>query len=457
MTLDEKITHAVAVVREAAAARAVCLLSFGKDSTVVMDMARREGIRRCLTVANPDEQQDANFIASLVEAWQLDVRVVGPGRGTFAVVNDRPIFMAMTPLSGEKAAAVPMTFPTWEENDPRILVCVDDALRAHRSTLPPDDVPCVLSGFKRADLQNGQCGNITNVFTPQQRADYEARVFSSPTAQVADGLTAYFPLLDWTDADVWEYIDRFRVPVSAVYGEDKRKRPPTRAWCYRCHDPRLPRTVHCPKRAAPIQNLAAVTQDSDLRVETWRRLGMLFPDHAAELQASTAGAKPAKIADVQVYRPQIEDFKLAKLWHAMVTSGDITAFPPSYCVLLSFMQMMQPPTTLVYEEDDDGIWLAVWIEPSTWDFSTAGLWLREDKRKSPGAYEAIRLAFHHFFTKTNAVIAYTLTEARAREYMKFGFEYRGIMPGVALGGDLHQLVLTRDRFESIQAPATGEA
>lgn len=85
----------------------------------------------------------------------------------------------------------------------------------------------------------------------------------------ADGSRTFFPLRDWTDADVWDYIEEFDVPHDIERYEKHegvwRERPHRRHnadyvhACTACMDRRAeaPRYVLCPKLGMTIENTAA--------------------------------------------------------------------------------------------------------------------------------------------------------------------------------------------------------
>src|SRR4029077_5170244 len=77
-----------------------------------------------------------------------------------------------------------------------------------------------------------------------------------------DGYPAVaFPLKDWTDAQVWDYIRVHRVPTQADrYDRETGQLRPEHARhsndyltaCVRCIDPREPAMVPCPKRGGEL-------------------------------------------------------------------------------------------------------------------------------------------------------------------------------------------------------------
>jgi hypothetical protein len=154
---------------------------------------------------------------------------------------------------------------------------------------------------------------------------------------------------------------------------------------------------------------------------------------------------------MRIYESGLDDVRVHSLWEQMMLSGDIKHFPACLLSLTTFLNTMQPPTTLLFEEDDSGIWFA--IEPATWDFGTLNLWVRDGMRHSRAVLRAINLALHHCFTKVAMVMVYTLDPKLMQEYVHFGLELRGLLPKIADGKDAYLLTLTAEQFASSQAPA----
>lgn len=83
-------------------------------------------------------------------------------------------------------------------------------------------------------------------------------------------MASAFPLRDWTDADVFEYIERYAVPFDESRyrkGPDgwevlaeKRRNPDYYATCLKCVDPDEGEFVTCPKNGLRINNVAECVQ-----------------------------------------------------------------------------------------------------------------------------------------------------------------------------------------------------
>lgn len=153
---------------------------------------------------------------------------------------------------------------------------------------------------------------------------------------------------------------------------------------------------------------------------------------------------------MKLYQPGLDDVLVERMWETMMQSGDMTArYPSSYLSLHVFLTVMQPPTSLVFEQDDTGaIWFALWMERTNLRLGIASIWIREDKRHARAAYDAIILGLAHFFQSVDALIAYTsdLQVKKADEH--FGFTTVATLPGVFEGKDAHLMTLTRADFEA---------
>lgn len=149
---------------------------------------------------------------------------------------------------------------------------------------------------------------------------------------------------------------------------------------------------------------------------------------------------------MKVYQPAIDDWKLALAWRRMMVAQDIKSYPPCLLSLHTFLATMQPSTIVVYEEDASEPWFLLWAERTTWDFAIVSTWIREEKRHTKAALHAVKLALHHVFGQTAALLAYTTHEWHAAQLTKLGFRRTATLPGVACGEDAYQLVLTRDQF-----------
>lgn len=290
MTLAARVAAAQQVIAEAVAQspRLAFFTSFGKDSLAVMHLARPFGVRTCLTIPNHDEHFDFDFLAALVAAWELDVHVLPQGRAFFCVHRGVPSMLSLVAVSPTTVTLTPTTLPTWEEGDPRPCVCVDEELRTTRGVFPSQDFDGVLGGFKLVDLQrDAACRSLIHTLPDDVIATHiRAHRLDQPHTALSASMTLHLPLLHWTNEEVWEYLEAYQVPYSRrVYDATHAKPAPTRAWCYRCHDPAQPMVVSCPKLGQPVLNVAPKTGETAFTIERLRRLGCFSEAEAALLAA----------------------------------------------------------------------------------------------------------------------------------------------------------------------------
>lgn len=255
---------------------AFAVSSFGKDSLVLLDLLAQHDVDQVLHLEDADEVIDWPFIHEVTERYGLSVTAIGRGRGLFMVVGDTPVFTAMSFVDNRGSLTV---FPTqmipWEGVGS--FVCVDGELNAMRTTLLPVDFDLVFSGAKRSDLMSKGCLSFMNLL-PSELVEKRAKEnFATEVyRQRRPGLMSCDPLLHWTDADVWEYIDTFKLPWSRnVYHDDHTKKSTGMRWCYRCHDPREGSVVDCPRLGKSILNLSGMANDTDLKIRQLGRLGLL--------------------------------------------------------------------------------------------------------------------------------------------------------------------------------------
>jgi 3'-phosphoadenosine 5'-phosphosulfate sulfotransferase (PAPS reductase)/FAD synthetase len=259
--------------------------SFGKDSLVLLDMLSQHGVTNVLHLEDVDEVVDWPFIERTCERYRLQMTRLGRGRVLFGVINDTPVFTAMTFLSDRWLAVFPTQMKPYEGQGS--FVCVDQELSAMRTTALDVQFDCLFSGAKRADLTSKNCLSFMNLLPEplvEKRAREEFATYVHRERQ--PNLWSCDPLLHWTDTDVWDYIVKYDVPWSRlVYNEDHTKRPTNAHWCYRCHDPRENSIVVCPRLGKSILNFSGMAHDSDLHLERLYRLGLLNAEEKEAIRA----------------------------------------------------------------------------------------------------------------------------------------------------------------------------
>jgi 3'-phosphoadenosine 5'-phosphosulfate sulfotransferase (PAPS reductase)/FAD synthetase len=239
MSLDDKIRAAQEILQQNLTQKTVLFCSFGKDSMVCLDLLRRMD-RHLPVVFNrnaffPEKEIFANRV--IVE-MQLRVHSYPP----LAVVlslRHHPDIINIYRLPHRKTLLMPVGINDPVEGKP--FACGLELLTTLRGTVrfPWDSI---ILGQKASDKDVlFDDGDMTPV---------------APTFEPAPGLKLIFPIVDFTDADVWEYTERFSVPYN-----DKRydKANGYREFkdftfnsdqyyaCVKCVLPGQPDLVECPK------------------------------------------------------------------------------------------------------------------------------------------------------------------------------------------------------------------
>lgn len=147
-------------------------------------------------------------------------------------------------------------------------------------------------------------------------------------------------------------------------------------------------------------------------------------------------------------RTGLEDIKLMQWWERMVISKDILPYT-GLETLSSMYFALSAPTILVYEEDESGIWLMLWVEPSSYG-GFIHVWIAAAERRTKKALKAILDGLRFFlygsetFKGFEVLIGVTSVEMVADEHQKLGFVRMGVLPTKE---PIYITCLTRDAFE----------
>jgi hypothetical protein len=154
---------------------------------------------------------------------------------------------------------------------------------------------------------------------------------------------------------------------------------------------------------------------------------------------------------LKVYKGTVqEDISIFEWWReiAGTTDGDLyKMLPRSSWPLSCFYQLFRPPKTLLYAEDDKGIWFAVWLER----MESAGIfsmWVAKRWRGTLKQYRITKLAYEGSFEMFPVLLGMTKQPDLLDEHKKVGYEVLGKVPGL-FGGqeDAWIVMLTREAFE----------
>lgn len=152
----------------------------------------------------------------------------------------------------------------------------------------------------------------------------------------------------------------------------------------------------------------------------------------------------------------LEDMKLLHWFKRLVDSRDIDHFGVRMTVLSEFFRVMQPPTRLLYEADETGIWAACWAQPTDLDMAVVALWIAEGRRHTKQALHAVLDALGRHLEGVRVLLAVTRQPRIAGEHEKVGFVRLGTVPEIDEGHDATFTYLTRPAYEATRqrlAPA----
>lgn len=256
--------------------------SFGKDSVALIDVLAPYGVRNVLWMEDADETVDRRYISEIQRRYDLRMVPMSRGRVLFSWIKGRPFFLAFPFLTERHVVVMPTFTPAYEGRGS--YVCVDQELTALRGQPPVVRPSIIFSGQKANDIGGKGCLELLSLL-PDRFAEIRRQEAASEGAFVeVNGLPMYRPLLEWTDADVWAYLDAHQISVSPlVYQPDHTKVPVARTWCYQCHDPSQPSIVHCPRIDRSILNLAAFHHSDAYALHMLRALGVLSEAEYTEL------------------------------------------------------------------------------------------------------------------------------------------------------------------------------
>lgn len=218
--------------------RAAVLWSSGKDSQVLLHLVRQ--VRPEVPVIflrEPWQPHRYAFAQAMLADWRVtEVHDMTPSASYVCSRNGHTSIIHRFQM-GAKGLDLPVDLVEIEGEE---LVCgLDVMARPHGSTHCPWDL--LLSGSRSADADP--------LLGPMPLSAHVIRQPGFPTTA--------FPLRDWSDAAVWDYIETEQVPYQTDRYEktpegwreraDKRGNPDYLAGCMRCMEPGDSPTVPCPK------------------------------------------------------------------------------------------------------------------------------------------------------------------------------------------------------------------
>lgn len=171
--------------------------SGGKDSTVVVDLARHvhPNIPVVFYDCGLDFPETRTYISDLADAWRLNLHVV----------PTEPDLLTALIAVGD----FDQTRPTRRLGiDMRSAMITTPAAKAHHRFGPGN-----LWGVRAAES-----GRRRQLYRTQHRRQREGRGLEfAGVVHRSDGTSSYSPIWDWTTSHVWEYLHANNIPVNPVY------------------------------------------------------------------------------------------------------------------------------------------------------------------------------------------------------------------------------------------------
>jgi hypothetical protein len=254
-----KIADSQNNVRKWANSKNPCVLcSFGKDSMVLLHLIRSAGLNLPVVYHRNHWFPEKNaFADSVIQLWQLQVHDWPPSECGIKVHDDCIQTVNQYQVSPTRSMHMPNGILEPEEGKPWICGRFDILDRPKGTFVHPWDL--MFSGHKGGD---------EDIFEGPWplKTDY---VYN------ADAPDFCFPLKEWSDGDVWDYIDEFNVPIQTtrydvanrIELEDKRFNNDYVRACMKCIDPRQPQEVFCPKFNKNIPNVSHLVKNMEQKFD----------------------------------------------------------------------------------------------------------------------------------------------------------------------------------------------
>lgn len=222
------------------------MVSFGKDSMVMLHLIRSiiKDID-IIYISQPEFPKKQRFANSVIDDWNLRVyRDIPPARIS-VMYGDEKVEVLNEYNIGESTIAIPVgrTDPNYETTD---WVCGRDVyLNRHTGYY---NYPWDLSfmGHKGSDTDD-VLGSVN---------------IKLHIKQTPNSTTFIYPLLDWSDSDIWEYIHANNVPydtsryhVDGVEFLDKTYNSDRTPYCNKCFHFENTSCVTCPKSGLTINSI----------------------------------------------------------------------------------------------------------------------------------------------------------------------------------------------------------
>lgn len=250
MTINDKLEsarHWLQHMAENYKAPAI-LLSFGKDSVVMLHISRQMGYRwPCISYQDPWWPERYSYAQALSAAWKLEVHLPIPQE------------LALYEQDGMLQTVANYGLGTESMNLPRDVIRYDEHKKLGNEICLRDDFftrPVGKSSFPWDVIAHGQKGSDTNPIFGKAGVTVYKKMLKKGAPD------AVYPLKDWTDDDVWDYIQEHQLPMHEGRYDVKNRT----VWqhrrddidyvpaCARCVDRSEAELVWCPKVQEIIAN-----------------------------------------------------------------------------------------------------------------------------------------------------------------------------------------------------------
>ncbi len=244
--------------------RPAAMLSFGKDSMVMAHLIRRAAVtpafprthRFPMDVIYHRDPWFAHkhvFADEIIRSWSMEVHDFPPMASGVKVKPDMIELVARYNF-GHGAMDIPKNTVPPEDYPRRDYLCgLNDWLLRPKTFLHEYVWDTVFMGHRSADVD-----------------PFEGSVPLKSNETEVGGVRMVFPLRDWTDAELWNYISDQKIPVQAAryYGgaDESWQANDYISACTACIDPRETRaTVFCPKLKREVPNRGAEVLQLNVR------------------------------------------------------------------------------------------------------------------------------------------------------------------------------------------------
>lgn len=242
--IESAVTLIDKVMRQYKSPALMC--SFGKDSMVLLDILLRRGIKIPVVFhRDPWWPQKYRFADGIIADWNLEVHDYPPFKVTLWEGKEITAFTNHYQIGHSALLQLPKNILAPEAGKPYLCGLKQVLGRPTGTYSYPFDV--VLIGHKSTD-EDQIAGKVP------LHVDVKLNAGAAPDAA--------FPLRDWTDDDVWNYTEAFKVPQQPDRYKDRREladKFPNSDYahvCIACMDRKnTGPSVYCPKIDAEVNNI----------------------------------------------------------------------------------------------------------------------------------------------------------------------------------------------------------